>query len=119
MIQRKTMEKKAKDDVPDVPKLQKGATVVLWANLMGVFLYKVRSGRGIYTMAYVTRKEAWVPILAPVLAPDQPHSLEHGLVEDEYENCLLHSYVRFQTYNGTLFGCLEETTRGTTFAYSI
>ena len=54
----------------------------------------------------------------PVLAPDQPYSLDHGSVEDEYENCLLHSDVRFRNDNGTLFGYLEEENRGTAFEYS-
>ena len=57
--------------------------------------------------------------MAPALASDQLHSLEHGLVEDEYENFLLHSDISFRNDNGTLFGYLEEATRGTTFASSI
>ena len=54
--------------------------------------------------------------MAPALAPDHPQSLEHGSVEDEYENSILRSSVRFQYDNGSLFGYLEEATRGTTFA---
>ena len=65
-------------------------------------------------MAYVTRKEAQVPIMAPALAPDQLHSLEHGSVKDEYEYCLLHSGVSFRNNNGTLFGYLKEEIHGTT-----
>ena len=53
--------------------------------------------------------------MAPALSPDQPHLLEHGSVKDEYENHLLHSDVRFLNDNVTLFGYLEEETRGTTF----
>ena len=49
---------------------------------------------------------------------DQPHLLEHGSVEHEYENRLLHSDVSFRNDNGTLFGYLEEENRGTTFEYS-
>ena len=60
-----------------------------------------------------------MPIVVPTLAPGQPHSLEHGSVKDEYENCLLHIDVRFQNNNGTFFGYLEKATRGTTFASSI
>ena len=67
----------------------------------------------------MTRKEAHVPIVAPVLAPYQTHSIEHGSVKYEYESCLLHSDVRFRNDNGTLFGYLEEATRGTTFVSSI
>ena len=58
-------------------------------------------------------------IVAPVLAPDQTHLIEHGSVKYEYESCLLHSDVRFRNDNGTLFGYLEEATRGTTFVSSI
>ena len=113
------MGEKAKDDVPDVPKLQKGTTVASWADSMIVFLSKFSSDRGIATMEYVTIKEAQVPIVDPALTPDQPHLLDHGSVEDEYENRLLHSDVRFWNYNGTLFGNIKEATRGTTFASSI
>ena len=75
--------------------------------------------RGISNMACVTRREVQVPIVAPEISPDQPRSLEHGSIKDEYENRLLHSDVRFQNNNGTVFGYLEEATRGTTFASSI
>ena len=119
MIQRKAMEQKAKDGVSDVPKLQKGTTVASWANSMRVFLSKVPIARGISTMAYLTRKEAQAPIVAPTIAPDQPHLLKHGSVEGKYENFLLHYDVRFQNDNGTLFGYLEEVTCGTTFVSSI
>ena len=50
---------------------------------------------------------------------DQPHLLEHGSVEDEYENRLLHSDVSFRNDNGTLLGYLKESTNGTIFAYPI
>ena len=119
MIQRKAMEQKAKDDVPDVLKLQKGTTLASWADSMRVFLSKVTSARGISTMAYATKKEEQVPIVPPALSPYQQHFLDHGLVKDKYENRFLHSDVRFQSNNGTLFGSPEEATRGTTFTYSI
>ena len=118
IIQRKAMAQKTKDDVPDVPIIRKVTMVALWADSMRVFLSKVPSARGIATMAYVTRKEEKLPIVAPALPQDQTHLLEHGLVEDEYEN-LLHSDVRFQNDNGTLFGYLEEATCGNTFAFTI
>ena len=70
-------------------------------------------------MPYVTRKEVQVPIVAPALDSYKLHLLEHGLVEDEYESCLLHCDIRFQNDNGTLFGYLKEATCGTTFASSI
>ena len=95
MIQHKSMKQKAKDEGPNVPKLQKGTTLASWADLMRVFLSKVPSARGIATMVYVTRKEAQEPIVDPALATDKPHSIEHGLVEDEYGNRLLHSDVIF------------------------
>ena len=113
------MEQKAKDEKPYVQKLQKGTTLASWADLMRIFLSKVPSARGIATMVYVTRKEAQVPIVDPELATDQTHSIKHGLVEYEYGNRLLHSDVRFWNDNGTLFGYLQEETRGTTFLSSI
>ena len=119
MIQRKAVEQRAKDDVPDIPKLQKGTTVLSWADSMIFFFSKVPSALGIATMSYVTIKESQVLIVAPVLAPYQPHLLEHGSVKDKYENCLLHSDVKFWNDNGTLFGYFKEVTCGNTFAYPI
>ena len=55
-------------------------------------------------------------MVVPVLPPDQPHLIEHGSIKDEYENHHLHSDVRFQNNNGTIFGYLKEETHGTTFA---
>ena len=69
MIQRKAVEQRAKDDVPDIPKLQKGTTVLSWADSMIFFFSKVPSALGIATMSYVTIKESQVPIVAPVIAP--------------------------------------------------
>ena len=57
MIQCKTMEQKVKNDVSDVPKLQKGTTIASWMDLMIVFLSKVLSSQDIATMSYVMRKE--------------------------------------------------------------
>ena len=95
MIKLKAMGEKAKDDVPDVPKLQKGTMVASWADSMRVPLSKAPSAQGIANILYVTRKEVQVTIVAPALAIDQTHLLENSLVKDEYENCLLHYDVRF------------------------
>ena len=57
--------------------------------------------------------------MASALSPYQPHSLEHGSVEDKYENRLLLSDVRFGNNNRDLFSYLKESTRGTNFAYPI
>ena len=56
MIQIKAMEQKKKNDVPDVPKVQKGIKVELSANSMIVLLSKVTRAQGIATLSYVTRK---------------------------------------------------------------
>ena len=84
MIQRKSIEQKAKDGVLDVPKLQKGTTVASWADFIRFFLSKVPSTHCIANMSYVTRKEYQVTIVAPALVLDQTHLLEHGSVEDKW-----------------------------------
>ena len=107
IIQRKAMEQKAKDDVQDVPKIQKGTVVASWADSMRVPLSKAPSAQGIANILYVTRKEVQVTIVTPALAIDQTHLLENSLVKEEYENCLLHYNVRFWNNNRTVFGYLE------------
>ena len=70
-------------------------------------------------MAYVSCKDEAVVNVAPVLEVNQPHSIEHGSVADEYKYRLLHADARYGNNNEILYGYLEEATRGSIFAASI
>ena len=70
-------------------------------------------------LAYVIRPEADVPMATPALAPGEPYSLEHGLVEQELVARASHMHVLFQEDNSEIYYKLEEALRGTPYAASI
>ena len=70
-------------------------------------------------MAYTSRKDEAVANVAPVLEVNQPHSIEQGLVADEYKYRLSHADARYRNENEILYGYLEEATRGSIFVASI
>ena len=70
-------------------------------------------------MVYVSRKDKAVVNPAPVLVVNQPHSVEHGLVAEEYNHCLSHADAHYVIDNKILYEYLEETTCGTILLVSI
>ena len=71
------------------------------------------------TLAYVIRTNPQVPGTAPTLAPNQPHSTEHGSVEDELIARASHTHALFRDDNSVVYYHLEKATRGTSYAASI
>ena len=74
---------------------------------------------GILSFAYVIRIDPQVPGPAPALAPNQPHSTEHGSVEGELIARASHTHALFRDDNSVVYYHLEEATRGTSYAASI
>ena len=70
-------------------------------------------------LAYVIRTDPLVPDTAPTLAPNQPHSTEHGSVESELIARASHTHALFRDDNSVVYYHLEEATRGTSYAASI
>ena len=70
-------------------------------------------------LAYVIRIDPQVPGLAPPLAPNQPHSTEHGSVEGELIARASHTHALFRDDNSVVYYHLEEATRGASYAASI
>ena len=70
-------------------------------------------------LAYVIRIDPQFPGIAPTLAPNQPHSTEHGSVESELIARVSHTYALFRDDNSVVYYHLEEATRGTFYAASI
>jgi hypothetical protein len=60
-----------------------------------------------------------VPVAAPALAQNQPHSNDHGSVEGELEARASNEHVLFRDDNASVYHYLEEATRSTTYAASI
>ena len=70
-------------------------------------------------LAYVIRIDPQVPGPAPTLAPNQPHSTEHGSVEGELIARASHTHALFRDDNSVVYYHLEEATKGTSYAASI
>ena len=70
-------------------------------------------------LAYVIRTNPQVPGTAPTLAPNQPHSTEHGSVEEELIARASHTHALFRDDNSVVYYHLEKATRGTSYAASI
>ena len=62
-------------------------------------------------LAYVIRIDPQVPGIAPTLAPNQPHSTEHGSVEEELIARASHTHALFRDDNSVVYYHLEKATR--------
>ena len=60
-----------------------------------------------------------VPGPGPTLAPNQPHSTEHGSVEGKLIARASHTHALFRDDNSVVYYHLEEATRGTSYPASI
>ena len=70
-------------------------------------------------LAYVVRKGEAVVLPGPPLAMNQPHSTEHGSVEEELIAPLSHTHSLFRDDNKMVYDFLEAVTRSTIYAASI
>ena len=117
-IQWKALKDRKDEDDPDVPKITKALPIIKWTEAFQDFLHRVIGARMI-PLAYVIQIDPQVPGLAPTLAPNQPHSTEHGSVEDELIARASHTHALFRDDNSVVYYHLEEATRGTSYAASI
>ena len=117
-IQWKALKDRKDEDDPDVPKITKALPIIKWTEAFQDFLHRVIGARMI-PLAYVVRIDPQVPGLAPTLAPNQPHSTEHGSVEGELIARASHTHALFRDDNSVVYYHLEEATRGTSYAASI
>ena len=114
-IQRKALKDRKDEDDPDAPKITKALPIIKWTEAFQDFLNRVIGARMI-PLAYVIRIDPQVPGLTPPLAPNQPHSSEHGSVEGELIARASHAHVLFRDDNSVVYYHLEEATRGTSYA---
>ena len=117
-IQWKALKDRKDEDDPDVPKITKALPIIKWTEAFQDFLNRVIGARMI-PLAYVICNVPQVPGLVPTLAPNQPHSTEHGSVEGELIARASHTHALFRDDNSVVCYHLEEATRGTSYAASI
>ena len=117
-IQWKALKDRKDEDDPDVPKITKALPIIKWTEAFQDFLHRVIGAR-IIPLAYVVRIDPQVPGPAATLAPNQPHSSEHGSVEGELIARASHTHAPIRDDNSVVYYHLEEATRGTSYAASI
>ena len=117
-IQWKALKDRKDEDDPDVPKITKALPIIKWTEAFQDFLNRVIVARMI-PLAYVIQIDPQVPGPAPTLAPNQPHSTEHGSVEGELIARASHTHALFRDDNSVVYYHLEEATRGTSYAASV
>ena len=115
-IQWKALKDRKDEDDPDVPKITKALPIIKWTEAFQDFLHRVIGARMI-PLAYVVRIDPQVPGPAPTLAPNQPHSTEHGSVEGELIARASHTLALFRDDNAVVYYHLEEATRGTSMQH--
>ena len=70
-------------------------------------------------LTYVIRETMAVPNAAPQLAPQQPHLVEHGSIENKMVSRASHGHALYRDDNEKVYYYLEEATRTTQYAASI
>ena len=106
-IQWKALKDRKDEDDPDVPKITKALPIIKWTEAFQDFLNRV-IGAKMIPLAYVICNDPQVPGLAPTLAPNQPHSTEHGSVEGELIARASHTHAHFRDDNSVVYYHLEE-----------
>lgn len=117
-LQWNSLVSRKKEDVPDVPKITRHLKVTKWSESFKDFLSKVIGNRHA-PLSYVIREQVEVPIVAPPLDTNQPHSVLHGSVEGELIARLSHNSPIYRDDNKQVYLYLEEATRGTIYGASI
>ena len=117
-IEWKALKDRKDENDPDDPKITKALPIIKWTEAFQDFLNRVIGARMI-PLAYVIRIDPQVPGPAPTLAPNQPHSTEHGSVEGELIARASHTHALYRDDNSVVYYHLEEATRGTSYAASI
>ena len=114
----KALKDRRKEDEVQVPKISKSLPVMKWSESFTDFLHRVIGIRMI-PLAYVIRENVVPNRQIPQLAPNSPHSIEHGSIEEEMIEFVSHSHPLFKNDSASVCYYLEEATRSTQYASSI
>ena len=101
-IQWKALKAKKDEDTPEVPKISKSLPIIKWTETFQDHLHQVISVQMI-PLAYVTRTNEDVPVVAPPLQVRQLHSEEHGSMEGELIVCTSHTHALFRDDNVAVY----------------
>ena len=117
-IQWKALRVKKDKDTPEVPKISKSLTIMKWTEACQDHLHRVIIVQMI-PLAYVTRTNKNVPVVAPPLQVGHPHSEEHRSIEGDLIAHASHTHALFRDDNAAVYYALEEAMSSTSYAASI
>ena len=118
-VQHDTIETKKKHGATlDVPVIGKDLSIVKWIEAYTSYASQYVGVRKAFIL-YVIRDEGTVDPIAPPLAPNEPHSIEHGSIMQEMVRRFSHTHALFADDNAKVYDDLELATRGTKYAASI
>ena len=117
-IQWKALTDQKNDEEPEVPKISKALPVIKWMEAFEDYLSHV-IGICMIPLSYVIHPNDEVPVAVPPLEAGQPHSLEHGLVENELIARASHAHALYHDDNSAVYHKLEEATRMMQYVASI
>ena len=117
-IQWKALKDRKEEDPLEVLKITKTLLIMKWTEAFQDNLHRVIGVR-VIPLAYIIRADRGVPMPAPPLAPNQPHSEVHGSIENELVERASHEHPLFRDDNSEVYFKLEEATHRTTYAVSI
>ena len=101
-VQWKALKACKEDDDPEVLKISEALPIIKWTETFQDFLNRVIGVRTI-PLAYVTRPTVDVLVNAPPLAPNKPHSDEHGSVEAELVARASHAHELYRDDNAEVY----------------
>ena len=81
-IQWKALKDRKEVDPPKVMKITKTLPIMKWTEAYQDYRHRVISVR-VIPLVFITHTDSGVPMPAPPLAPNQPHSKAHGSIENE------------------------------------
>ena len=117
-VQWNSLMQRKEEDRPETPKITRSLPILKWIPAFQDHCSRIIGVRNV-PLSYVLRRSADVPAAVPALAPDQPHTAEHGSVEADLVERASHTHPAFSDDNKEVYYLIEEATRGTMYATSI
>ena len=110
--------KKKHGETLEVPVVGANLGIVKWIEAYTSYASQYVGVRNA-VLLYIIRDEVAVALVAPPLAPNETHSIEHGSIMQEMVHRFSHVHALFAYDNAKVFDDLELATRNTKYASSI
>ena len=108
-MQWKALMDRKEEDPLEVPKITKTFPIMKWTEAFQDYLHRVIGVR-VIPLAYIICADSGVPMPAPPLVPNQPHSEAHGSIKNKLVERASHEHPLFRDDNSKVYFKLEEAT---------